>query len=484
MNARKLALEVVLMWEGAPQRAELWESPAVVTVGDEDGATFVLPREAVSRSFTLAESCVGDDAWLVRIPVGADALIEVDEAAGTRVVGLDTLPCEPDGTRLLRCALGGRARLTLGAFSFFVRATTPAEKTQAAPLFHLADHRWLIASVGVHAMFLIGMFFMPPSSSALTLDTDEQRSRMLRYSLEADVIPPPEPDPILEEQSEPAATNEGRAAAGEAGTAGARQETRRTGGGMRAAGTSTDNRIPLTAAEARSAGILGALASLRLNTISSPFGAAEAMGSSLDEAYGSLMGDGFSSGTGGLAMYGTGRGGGCTTGTCGYGTYGVGNLDTVGGTGGCSAEDFARLVAQYGRSGAMDRCSGTGQRVGSTDLTRTGRVPPPPPRPTVTTTNGLSREAIRRTVQRHLAEVRHCYEQRLITRPDLEGRVAVQFVVAPNGSVMSAVTDSTRSDLGDAATSSCIEQAVSRWAFTPSEGVTSVSYPFVFARSE
>lgn len=483
MNERRLALEVVLMWDGAPQRAELWESPAAITVGERDDASFVLPREAIGTPFTLAESAAGDDAWLVRIPAGATAFIEVDDASGTRIVAQSTLPTEADGTQLLRCALGGRARITLGAFAFFLRATTPAEKTKGGPLFRLADHRWLMASIAVHATFLVGLFFMPPSSSALTLNGDEQRLRMMRYELDAYVMPQPEPEPVLEDEGEKAATNEGRAAAGEAGTAGARDETRHTGGGMHARGESTDNRVPLTVQEIRSAGILGALANLHFNVVSSPFGAAGALGSVGEDAYGALMGDGFSGGTGGLTMYGTGRGGGCVGAVCGYGTYNVGDLDLVGSTGGCSRDDFDRFVAQYGRSGAMDRCSGTGQRVGSTSMGRTSRVPPAP-LPTVTTTSGLSREAIRRTVQRHLPEVRHCYEQRLIARPDLEGRVSVQFIVAPDGSVMSANTDTTRSDLGDAQTSACIEQAVSRWSFTASEGATSVSYPFVFARSE
>lgn len=481
MNERRLALEVVLMWDGAPQRAELWESPATVTVGDEDGASFVLPREAVATSFKLAESVAGDDAWLVRIPAGAEALVEVEEAAGTRAVALDTLPTEADGTRLLRCALGTRARITLGAFAFFVRATTPAEKTQGGPMFRLADHRWLLASLAFHAAFLVGMFFMPPSSSALTLNSEEQQRRMMRYALDADVVTPPEP--VAVETGETAATNEGRAAAGEAGTAGAREETRRTGGGVRVRGASQDTRVPLTVQEARQAGIVGVLANMQLSAITSPFGAAQAMGSALADAYGTAPGEGFSSGTGGLAMYGIGRGGGCQGGVCGAGTYGVGNLDTVGTTGGRSREDFDRFVAQYGRSGAMDCCTGTGQRVGSTRMTRTGRLPPQP-LPTVTTTSGLSREAIRRTVQRHLAEVRHCYEQRLITRPDLEGRVSVQFMVAPNGSVMSAAYDPARTDIGDAQTATCVSSAVARWSFTPSEGVTSVSYPFVFARPD
>ena len=487
MNERTVALEVVLMWDGAPQRAELWESPASVTVGDEDGASFVLPREAVATSFTLAEAAVGDDAWLVRVPAGAEALIEIEESSGTRVVALDTLPSEPSGARLLRCGLGTRARITFGAFAFFVRATPPAEKAVGARMPRIADHPWMIASVAFHAAFLVSMFFMPPSSSALSLNTDEQQLRMMRYALDAAEITPPEPEAT--DIGETAATNEGKPAAGEAGAAGAPDETRNTGGGMRARGPSQDTRIPLTAQQASEAGILGVLAQMHLgeSTVSSPFGAADALGSGPDDMYGSLaaLTAGFSNGAGGLSMHGTGRGGGCQGGVCGAGTYGVGNLDTVGGgssRGTCSGVDFGRFAAQYGRAGAMDLCAGT-RPVGPTTLNRTSRIPPQP-LPTITTTNGLSRELIRRTVQRHLAEVRHCYEQRLIARPDLEGRVSVQFVIAPNGSVQSAVADAARSDLGDAQTSTCVSNAVSRWSFTASEGVTMVSYPFVFAHPE
>ena len=59
MDTRTLALEVVLMWEGAPVRAELWSAPGKVTVGDADGADFVLPTEALAAPFTLAEETPG-----------------------------------------------------------------------------------------------------------------------------------------------------------------------------------------------------------------------------------------------------------------------------------------------------------------------------------------------------------------------------------------------------------------------------------------
>jgi hypothetical protein len=483
MDTRTLALEVVLMWDGAPVRAELWSTPGKVTVGDAEGADFVLPREAIGEAFTLAERVAGEDAWIVRIPAGASALLEQDEAAGPRAIVLETLPAEADGARLLRCTLGTRAQVRLGAFSLFVRATTPAEKTPAAPLVRLADHRWLLASVAVHGAFLAGMFFMPPASSALMRDTDTSRLRMLRYSIEA--AERAEPEPLDAPDTESGAQSEGRAS--EAGTAGARDETRHTGGGARARGPSEDSRIPLTRESVRTAGILGALAAMRLDTtVSSPFGAAEALGAGTVDAYGDLaaLTAGFSSGTGGLSMHGIGRGGGCQGGVCGAGTYGLGEFDGIGArTGTCGADEFRRLSAELGRARAMDQCTGTVERSIGLGTTRRTRVPPQP-MPTVSTVNGLSREQIRRTVQRHLPEVRHCYEQRLITRPDLEGRVSVQFVIAQSGAVQGAVVDGARSDLGDAQTASCVAQAVSRWSFTASEGVTSVTYPFVFARPE
>jgi hypothetical protein len=431
MDTRTLALEVVLMWDGAPVRAELWSAPGRVTVSDAEGADFMLPREAIGAPFTLAELDGGDDAWRVRIPAGAGALIEVEEAGGVRTVALESLPADTDGARILRCPLGTRAHVTLGAFSLFVRATTPAEKTPAAPLVRLADHRWLLASVAVHGAFLAGMFFMPPASSALVLDSDTARLRMLRYSIEA--AERQEPEPLVAPDTDEGAESEGRPSAGEAGTAGAREETRRTGGGARARGPSEDTRIPLTQESVRTAGILGTLAAMRLDTtVSSPFGAAEALGAGTVDAYGDLaaLTAGFSSGTGGLSMHGIGRGGGCQGGVCGAGTYGLGEFDGIGArTSTCGADEFAQLSAQLGRARAMDQCTGTVGRTVGLSGTRRTRVPPQP-MPTVSTVNGLSREQIRRTVQRHLPEVRHCYEQRLISRPDLEGRVSVQFLIA------------------------------------------------------
>jgi hypothetical protein len=92
---------------------------------------------------------------------------------------------------------------------------------------------------------------------------------------------------------------------------------------------------------------------------------------------------------------------------------------------------------------------------------------------------GLSSEHIRRTVRRNLNQVRFCYEQALQTKPDLQGRVAVRFIIGPTGAVQVSVVES--SDLGDRKAEACITSAVGRWNFAAPEGsgIVSVTYPFV-----
>jgi TonB family protein len=96
----------------------------------------------------------------------------------------------------------------------------------------------------------------------------------------------------------------------------------------------------------------------------------------------------------------------------------------------------------------------------------------------------LSKEVIRRTIQRHANEVRFCYEQGLAQRPDLAGRVDLQFVIAPSGAVQAAEVAS--STLQEARTEDCIRKAVRRFAFPAPDGggVVIVRYPFVFQTTQ
>ncbi len=94
----------------------------------------------------------------------------------------------------------------------------------------------------------------------------------------------------------------------------------------------------------------------------------------------------------------------------------------------------------------------------------------------------LSREVVRRVVTRHIGEIRRCYERALGTRPSLEGRVAISWVIGGTGAVTSASVAS--STLGEGAAEECMVSRVRTWTFPAPEGggVVGVRHPFVFAR--
>ncbi len=98
-------------------------------------------------------------------------------------------------------------------------------------------------------------------------------------------------------------------------------------------------------------------------------------------------------------------------------------------------------------------------------------------------TGALDKEIIRREIRRHLNEVRYCYEQGLVHKPQLQGRLVVRFTIAPTGRVLAAAPQS--STLGMASVENCIVQAVQRWQFPqPARGgLAMVSYPFLFSRA-
>jgi TonB family protein len=174
-------------------------------------------------------------------------------------------------------------------------------------------------------------------------------------------------------------------------------------------------------------------------------------------AIGKLMGGqiGANFGFGGLGMRGTGRGAGGS----GEGTIGAGKLGTIGhGGGGGSGSDYGRGTGGFRR------------HLGKVPLIRSGEAD---------VRGSLSKEVIRRTIQRHVNEVRFCYEQELLSRPDVSGRVQIKFVIAPSGAVQVANVES--SSLGVSRAEQCITQAVRRWTFPAPEGggIVIVSYPFL-----
>ena len=92
----------------------------------------------------------------------------------------------------------------------------------------------------------------------------------------------------------------------------------------------------------------------------------------------------------------------------------------------------------------------------------------------------LDKEIIRRIIRRHINEVKYCYEQELTRKPELGGRVAVQFTIAATGQVIASVLQN--STMGNPRVENCVVQAVRRWEFPKplGGGIVIVSYPFSF----
>jgi TonB family protein len=104
----------------------------------------------------------------------------------------------------------------------------------------------------------------------------------------------------------------------------------------------------------------------------------------------------------------------------------------------------------------------------------------------IETQGSLSKEVIRRVIQRRLNEVRFCYEENLRNLPELAGRVEVKFVISPAGAVQAASIAKSTLLGDDARTAQCINQAVKRWSFPAPEGggVVIVQYPFLLETSQ
>lgn len=92
----------------------------------------------------------------------------------------------------------------------------------------------------------------------------------------------------------------------------------------------------------------------------------------------------------------------------------------------------------------------------------------------------LDRALIDEVIQRHLGQIRYCYQRQLQREPNLSGKVVVRFTIAGDGSVSSSGVKS--STLGSEAVESCVTGRVLRMKFPEpaGRGLVIVSYPFLF----
>lgn len=94
--------------------------------------------------------------------------------------------------------------------------------------------------------------------------------------------------------------------------------------------------------------------------------------------------------------------------------------------------------------------------------------------------DGLDKDVVAKVIKRHFAEIKFCYEQQLQQHADLAGKVLVQFVIDPTGSVSDAAVAETT--LENASVESCILSRIRRWKFPEPRGggVVSITHPWFF----
>ena len=204
-------------------------------------------------------------------------------------------------------------------------------------------------------------------------------------------------------------------------------------------------------AVARRAGLLGILAG-EGGAIANVFSAG-GLGTGINVSLGGLSGAtlGDAGGAGGLGSRGTGGGGD-------GGSLGIGGLGTHGN--GRGERDYGDVKLGADKRGGPRLLPGRTILEGSLGEAEIGRV-----------------------IRQNLPRFKHCYERELTARPELAGKVALGFTIAPNGRV--ADPQIRESSLDDGAVERCLVSVLSTLEFPKPRGggVVVVTYPFIFASS-
>lgn len=357
---------------------------------------------------------------------------------------------------------GARIRLDAGDSRFLI-SSVAKPRTLPVPflLWSWAEQKFTVGAAAVLLLFLVIIFSVPPDPKSLSLDLLNTDNRFVNFLIK----PPEEKEEEIPEWLKSNKNDDqggkGKRHKGDEGKMG--KESSKNKQGLYGLKGPQDNPDPhlakkLAEEEAKNAGILGLMKMEEGSHLASLFGRDTALGSDAENVLGGLLGNqiGEAYGVGGLGLVGTGSGGGGT----GEGTIGLGNLGTIGkGGGGGDGSGYGR-----GAGGLRGRKARAPDVIPGQAAVR----------------GSLDKEIIRRIIRRHINEVKYCYEQELVKRPDLQGRIAVQFTIAATGQVVASVMQ--QSSVGSPKVENCVVQAVRRWEFPKplGGGIVIVTYPFVF----
>ncbi|MFO0667856.1 MAG: AgmX/PglI C-terminal domain-containing protein [Polyangiaceae bacterium] len=424
-------------------------------------APVVVSRGMGAAALVILPNSTGD----VDIPgQGKVSLAELISSGRARPSG------EISGGHEFDLPAGAQAKMTLeGGLAFqvsVVNAGRPIPGVGFAGALAGAGLAFVGLSFMLHAGVLASLaFFMPKMSAddAEAMDRDQMlfMQKMLNAAAERE----------QEEKEAPTADNNadnkeggtGTRAKGEEGSMG-NPNTTATGHkyGVQGPQNNPDPHIARQAAirEAAEFGMIGLLnagAGGDPNAPTAPWGREDSLGNDPMSARGNMWGDaiGDSFGAGGLGLSGVGEGGG------GRGEgIGLGNSGVMGhGAGTGTGQGFGN---GHGRLGGAHQTRSPSIRQGATQVN--GRLPP---------------EVIQRIVRQNFGRFRLCYENGLRTNPNLQGRVAVRFIIDRSGAVSSASDGG--SDIPDQGVVGCVVRGFNNLSFPqPEGGIVTVTYPIIF----
>jgi hypothetical protein len=356
------------------------------------------------------------------------------------------------------------ASMTLGDFTFrvgLVDAAPGSPRTMMADTDHRVVGYFGASFLGIGSLVAAAAFFVPPIGLTSDEDLDRDRMYMMQAYLEASAEREREQKKQRAEAEKEASESggEGERAQGSEGQMG-NELAKQTGNraGIKGPKHNPDPHLAKARAleEAQTFGMLSIMTGDPLAP-TSPWGRETSLGRDESSAEGNMWGEeiGLSFG-GGLGLSGGGDGGGGYGKGIGLGNIGFGFGTTLGNDGGFGRGP-GRLTGTRKAKGAPT--------VRSPNTIVSGRLPP---------------EVVQRIVRQNYGRFRMCYQNGLSRNPNLEGRVAVRFVIGRDGAVSNVSKGS--SDLPDSSVVGCVVSAFYGLSFpVPENGIVSVVYPIMFS---
>lgn len=459
------AIELSIRWADSLLEVIHLAAKRTFTVGDGTATQdFVVPADALgATSFELVSA-----DGTIRFPANATGEIRV--ASGETVdrdgaVAAGLAQRQADGSVTILAGSCPLVTVEIGNLRFSFASVAAGKRVAGASTPDKRAFGFHGLSLGLHAAFIVAAFALMPALNAddATEITNDQRYELMQ-TLAAQAEKDAEEEKALEEIKPGKADERGEGSKGEEGKLGD-VNSKATNKHFSIAGKDQERMLgkEQAIADAQKFGMIGLISTLDgsdPNTPIAPWGDI-AQGNDAANHLGNFWGEeaGNAFGFGGLGLTGVGEGGGRRGEGIGVGDIGgLGTCVSAGcGGGSLGAFSSARLSPRHQVAGVRMRSAGD-TKVG-------GRLPP---------------EVIQRVIRQNFGRMRACYEPALRTNPNLQGRVAVKFVIGRDGSVGTASNGG--SDLPDSGVVSCVVRAFYGISFPqPENGIVTVTYPIMFS---